>query len=375
MKKAVCISCTHHYKERLAPVENVLRTAGYECIYITSDFHHIRKEPYRVDLPHCIQIPTLPYTKNISINRIRSHIRFAKDAIKEVSRLNPDLLYIEVPPNSLCREAARYKKKNPQVKLIFDIFDMWPESFPSSKLKKLLKLPFGVWARFRNRGLPAADIVFTECDLFRQTLQPHLKSVKNKTLYLCRPGVTTRDCKPLPTQTQMHLCYLGSINNIIDIPAISALIGQIQGLRPVVLHIIGDGESRDALISSVEATGAKVIFHGSIYDNAQKQDIFDICSFGLNIMKDSVFIGLTMKSLDYFAGGLPIINSIGGDTWSLVETKGIGINLDRNDLDKTAEQIVGLDTQAQLQMRNNTLNCFHELFSESVFLKNLKEFL
>lgn len=371
MKKAVCISCTHHYSERLAPVEKVLREAGYDCTYITSDFHHIRKQPHRVDLPHCIQIPTLPYTKNISVNRIRSHMRFAKDALSLVAQLQPDLLYIEVPPNSLCREAARYKKRNPRVKLIFDIFDMWPESFPSSKLKKLLKLPFGIWGSFRNKGLPAADVVVTECDLFRNTLQPYLQGVQNRTLYLCRPGATTDACKPLPVQEALHLCYLGSINNIIDIPTISALIGQVQTLRPVVLHIIGDGESRDLLISSVESTGAKVEFHGCIYDNEKKQAIFDICSFGLNIMKDSVYIGLTMKSLDYFAGGLPIINSIGGDTWSLVEERNIGINLDRNDLSATAAQMVRVDTDAQLQMRNNTLDCFRELFSEEIFANTL----
>lgn len=371
MKKAVCISCTHHYNERLAPVENVLRGAGYECAYITSDFHHIRKQPHRVELPHCTQIPTLPYTKNISLARIRSHMRFAKDAIKATEAMKPDLVYIEVPPNSLCREAARMKKRNPNITLIFDVFDMWPESFPSSKLKKLLKLPFGIWGSFRNKSLHAADMVFTECDLFRNALQPYLKGVKNQTLYLCRPSATTEYCKSLPQQEDIHLCYLGSINNIIDIPAISALIAQVQALRPVVLHIIGDGETLEQFVSAVEQAGAKVEFHGSIYDNDKKQEIFDVCSFGLNIMKDSVYIGLTMKSLDYFAGGLPIINSIGGDTHRLVEERGIGINLNRDDPAVTAREMVALDAQAQLKMRNNTLNCFHELFSEEVFAKKL----
>ncbi len=371
MKKAVCISCTHHYRERIAYVENALQKAGYNCTYITSDFHHISKKRHRVDLPHCIQLPTVGYTKNLSFRRIYSHMRFAKDAMKAVAKLQPDLLYIDVPPNSLCKEAAKYKRRNQNVKLVFDIFDMWPESFPSSKLKKLLKIPFGIWARFRNHGLPAADLVITECDLFREALQSHLNGVESRTLHLCKPEATTEICNPLPQQEEIHLCYLGSINNIIDIPAISALIGQVQAIRPVVLHIIGDGETRDTFIASVEATGAKTQFHGSIYDNGEKQAIFDMCSFGLNIMKDSVFIGLTMKSVDYFAGGLPIINSIGGDTWSLVETRGIGINLNRENPAETAEKIAGIDTETQLQMRNSTLSCFRDLFSEEVFSKAL----
>ena len=114
MKTAVCISCTHHYGERVAPIEQVLQAAGYSCTYITSDFHHISKKPHKVDLPHCIQIPTLPYQKNISVQRIVSHMRFARDAFRQVRKLNPDLLYVEVPPNSLSREAARYRKSTPR---------------------------------------------------------------------------------------------------------------------------------------------------------------------------------------------------------------------------------------------------------------------
>ena len=372
MKKAVCISCTHHYQERAQYVEAVLRDAGYDCTYITSDFHHVAKKRHAVELPHCVQIPTRAYQKNISVQRIYSHIRFAKDAIAKVRALRPDLLYVEVPPNSLCREAARYKKRHPEVKLIFDIFDMWPESFPNSRAKRLLKLPFGIWARFRNCGLPKADLVLTECNLFCQKLSKYLSGVKTEVLYLCRSKATAEVVKPVPETEEIHLCYLGSINNIIDIPTISALIGEINKLRPVVLHIIGDGESRENLIACVTETGAKVQFHGKIYDNAQKQAVFDMCSFGLNIMKDSVCIGLTMKSVDYFAAGLPIINTISGDTWAFVEEKEIGVNVNREDLAQTACNILAcMDKQDTL--RANTLEIFHALFSFEKFSSVLQD--
>ena len=373
MKKAVCISCTHHYRERIAPVERALQEAGYACSYITSDFHHIDKRPHKVDLPHCIQVPTLPYRKNISVQRILSHLRFAKAALKQAENLQPDLLYVEVPPNSLCREVARYKKKHPETKVILDIFDMWPESFPGSKIKKVLALPFGVWGWFRNWGLPKADTVLTECNLFGTLLQKYMQGKPTHTLYLCRPDATTDAPKAISQQDGVHLCYLGSVNNIIDIPAIASLIGAVQQQKPVTLHIIGDGESREAFISGVEATGARVEFHGKIYDNAQKQAIFDQCSFGLNVMKSSVCIGLTMKSVDYFAGGLPIINTIGGDTEALVQTRNMGVNLQRDNPEQTACQILALTDEELLQMRVNTLSCFHELFCEDVFRKNLLE--
>lgn len=372
MKRAVCISCTHHYSERVAPVEATLRAAGYECTYITSDYNHYIKSHYRVtDLPHCQQLPTLAYTKNISVHRILSHMRFARDAFARVEQLQPDLVYVELPPNSLCAAAARYKKRHPEVKVIFDLFDLWPESFPDHRAKSLLSIPFRAWGNIRNKNLPKGDLVLTECDLYRQKLTPYLKDTRQQTLYLCRPGATTEAAKCLPEQKELHLCYLGFINNLIDIPAISALLGHLQQLRPVVLHIIGDGETRDAFISAVEAVGARVEFHGKIYDSAQKQAIFDQCSFGLNIMKNSVCVGLTLKSLDYFGGALPILNSIQADTWNLVESRGVGINIDRSDLAATAQQIAAITPVQQQAMGEKTLQMFEELFTEAVFQKTL----
>jgi len=372
MKKAVCISCAHHYWERTAPVENVLRAAGYECTYITSDFSHYTKQYYKVtDLPHCEQIPTMAYTRNISPRRMYSHFRFAKDAFARVEELKPDLVYVEVPPNSLCREAAKFKKRHPEVKVIFDIFDLWPETYPNHKAKVLLALPFWIWGSFRNKGLPKGDLVLTECEMFHQKLVPYLKDAKQQTLYLCHPGATTESVKILPAQEEVHLCYLGSINNIIDIPTISTLLGQLQKFRPVVLHIIGDGETREEFVASVENAGAKVEFHGKIYDAAQKQAIFDLCSFGLNVMKDSVCVGLTMKSLDYFGGGLPIINTIDGDTRQFVEDRGVGINLNREDLEETARKIAAVTPEQQLKMGERALALFNEKFTEEVFHQTL----
>ncbi len=369
MKKAVCISCTHHYSERIVPVEKALQAAGYDCTYITSDFIHNTKEQYRLDLPNCLQLHVIPYAKNISFRRLYSHYRFAKAAMAEVQRLQPDLLYVEVPPNSLCRAAALYKKANPQVKLVVDIFDVWPESFPSKRAKQLLKLPFRIWAWLRNCGFSKADVVFTECNLYRQVLEKPLKNANVHTLHLCRPKAVVELPASLPAQEAIHLCYLGSINNLIDIPTIAGLIKQVQLLRPVVLHIIGDGESREDFLTAVRATGAKTEYYGKIYDPAQRQAILDVCSFGLNIMKDSVCIGMTMKSLDYFAGALPIVNSIGADTWDLVERRQIGINLNRENPAQTAGEIAAVTPQSQLEMRNNTLSCFRELFTEQTFIE------
>ena len=322
-KKAVCISCFNEYPNRIRLVMEYLREQGYDCTYITSDFAHIKKAHYTVDLPDCIQIHARAYTKNLSVDRLLSHHLFARDAFREVERIAPEFLFVMVPPNSVADQAAKYKKKHPNTKLVLDIFDMWPETFPNGRAKQLLAWPFGKWGQLRNRALAQADLVTTECALYHEVLSEYCDREKLHTLYLAKESLPLEPS--LQTAAEgISLCYLGSINNIIDIPCIAEIIHKLP--KPVNLHIIGDGERRQELIDAAEAAGASVTFHGKVFDPEKKQEIFDRCHFGLNVMKSSVFVGLTLKSMDYFDGGLPIINTIQGDTWELVKANPVGIN-------------------------------------------------
>lgn len=365
-KKAVFISCFHEYPNRIRLVMEYLQEQGYTCTYITSDFHHVKKSRYQVDIPDCIQIPVRAYTKNLSVDRLLSHHLFARDAFREVERIAPDFLFVMVPPNSVASLAAKYKDSHPGVKLVMDIFDMWPETFPNSIIKQLLAWPFGKWGQLRNRALSRADLVTTECTLYHQILREYCQPEKLHTLHLAKESVRQEPAMENCT-AGISLCYLGSINNIIDIPRISDIIQKMP--KPVYLHIIGDGERRQELIEKAETAGAEVVFHGKVFDPEQKQEIFNRCHYGLNIMKDSVFVGLTLKSMDYFDGGLPIINTIQGDTWELVENNPIGINY-----------CADTDFAGDLQLPTATDKCrvkafFQENFSVAAFCTRLSQIL
>lgn len=44
------------------------------------------------------------------------------------------------------------------------------------------------------------------------------------------------------------------------------------------------------------------------------------------MMKPEVTVGLTMKSVEYLYWGLPLLNTIGGDTWRFIEESQAGFN-------------------------------------------------
>lgn len=372
-KRAVCISCFDFYDHRVDLVMESLRQRGYECTYITGDFSHFTRERYRISVPGGEQVHTIPYHKNMSVMRLVSHRFFTRAVFKRVRELQPDLIYVMTPPNSLCHQAGLYKKKHPGTTLAVDLYDLWPETFPSDGAKRLLALPFALWRMERDSGLKRADIVYAECDLYRRALRKQLRGKRVYTLPICRERVTAGANPRAPEGKTLSLCYLGTIGKLVDIDVLEELLRQLAVLRPVRLHIIGEGETRQELIERAQTAGAEVIYHGRVYDPAKRQAIFDQCHFGINVMKPSVLVGLTMKSLDYFAGGLPLLNTIEGDTRSRVASYHAGIEVDRSALVRTAHLAAEMSQEEYTQMRLNTLRLFEENYSVAHVRRILSE--
>ena len=372
-KRAVCVSCFDFYDHRVELVMDQLRSRGYQCTYITADFSHFSRQKYTIDVPDSEQVRTLPYYRNMSLTRLLSHLLFTRAVFKRIRQIKPDLLYVMVPPNSLSLWAGRYKKKHPQVKLALDLYDLWPETFPNGRVKKLAALPFALWGWMRDQGLKQADLIYSECDLYRKVLSRQLAGKETRLLPICRVAPTTGPEPVAPACDELSLCYLGSIGKLLDIEVLTELLRKMAALRPVALHIIGEGETRAEVIRAAEDTGAHVIYYGRVYDPERRQAIFDQCHFGINIMKTDVCVGLTMKSLDYFAGGLPIINSIEADTRQIIRKYNAGVELDRSDIAKTARIACQMTAEQNTAMRRNTLRMFEENFSVAQVRRILSE--
>lgn len=356
------VNCFDTYEHRVDLLVKYFKSNDDNVKVYTSNYKHIEK-CQRNDLKeNFIYLEALPYKKNLSIKRMYSHFKLSNDIFRRLEYQKIDLLWVLVPPNSFVKDAAKYKQKHPNVKLIFDVIDMWPETMPINKIKNLY--PIKKWKILRDKYIDIADQVVTECELYQNKLVNKISKEKMTTVYLAREIKPFNSIPNLSTE-EIVLCYLGSINNIIDIPAICKIISELRLNKPVVLHIIGDGEKRSELILKAKEAGAKVFFHGKIYDEKEKQNIFDKCHFGLNIMRDSVFVGLTMKSIDYFEAGLPIINNIQGDTWDIVSCQHVGVNIDQ--LNKVYD--------VNLNLRNSVRNYFEDNLGITKFNKKIENVL
>lgn len=362
--RVLIINSSDTFEYRVDLLYQVFTQAGHEVMVIGSDYMHIEKKRRKSVNRDYFYLKVIPYYKNISLRRIISHIKFSVDAERCIKKKKFDVLYIVAPPNTQTGIAKKYYK-NREVKIIIDIIDLWPESFPISNTEKF---PFSVWAAIRNSNLKYADIIITECNLYKERLQKYLLNKKVETIYWTH--IEKRiESNPCLDGEKINLCYLGSINNIIDISLIGNIIEKVSERMSVVLRIIGDGEKCYQLISTASRAGAEVIFYGKIYDLEKKQKIFDMCNYGLNIMKKNVCVGLSMKSIEYFMGGLPIINNLSGDTKKFVEMERCGINWE---CDKDADAVIKADN---LEMRKNSRRIFESKLKYNIFEEKMLDIL
>ena len=362
--KAIIVSSTFAHSERIALLKEAYESKGYDTTVIMTDFLHTGKRYVEEKKEGYIYIKTKPYYKNISPQRLYSRYCFAKDAFKKVREMDVDLLHVLIPANSLAKEADAYKRKHPHVKLYIDVIDLWPESLPITRFKNTL--PFRIWKNLRDAHLGRAEKIYFECNLFRQVLKM-TEHERSKTLYWAKNGEMI-ESHPQLSETCIQLCYLGSMNHIIDIDYIIELCKEIRKHKDVKLHLIGEGEQKDRFLQMLEENEICVYDYGTVYDDEKKQKIFDQCHFGLNIMKPLVCVGLTMKSLDYFKAQLPIINNIKGDTTAFVEDYNIGFN----GYEAYLDVIDKLSIDDYLQMRNNVRKLYEEIFTREAFFRQIQ---
>jgi glycosyltransferase involved in cell wall biosynthesis len=360
-----------HYDIRFRYVRSILLERGFQVKMVFSDFDHLKKQKGSYKDPQIIGIKVPIYRKNISIRRLYSHIVFSCKLKKVLVGEKPDLIFADIPPNTIAGSVVWYKGKNPKCKVILDVLDLWPESFTNSRL---LKIPLLVWKRIRTSALPKGDCVTLGCEYYKQFLEDSSNSIQYSTIYLCKSPLKER-LKFSHEEGVLSFCYLGSINNIIDIPAIVKMLATINRKRPVRLYVIGDGEKRELLISQLKENEIDVEHLGFVLDEKTKNDVFRKCHFGINMYNDKVIVGLTMKSLDYFRVGLPTVNMNIYDTGILVQEYQSGLELSKKNWKERMDELVAINDEEWERLHENTLIMFQEKFSEAVFKKNFNEIL
>lgn len=275
-------------------------------------------------------------------------------------KLKPEKVYAEIPNNTLAMSMSLYKMFS-KCELTFDIFDMWPESFPNKSQNALFKIAMGGWRWTRNGFLKNADEVWIECDYYRELMEKQGLHIPMQTHYLQNASIPKQIDANI-NSNQIDICYVGSINNVTDLDLMVELLGKVQKKKKVVFHLVGAGETLELLAQRLREEQIEVICYGIIYDQNELQKIFNKCSFGINMIKDDLAIGVTMKSVTYLLGGVPVLNTVPGDTARFVNERKVGINVNRNDLEETLNKMIECALEEIYEMKQNAVELYKDVF-------------
>jgi glycosyltransferase involved in cell wall biosynthesis len=368
--KIAIITNSSSYEPRVQMASDFFVRRGYQVCLILSDFIHREKRKGHPAIENAVLIDTIPYNRNLSLKRLYSHYDFSKKVYAYLSHEDFDIIYVMVPANSLAKYMALHKREYHKG-LIIDILDLWPESLPFNFAKKIW--PFSAWMKLRNDNLKYADLIITECNLYQTVLRNHLIHTPVRNVYWPRETEAIVELCERENDRRIHLCYLGSINHIIDIDFMVKLLACIQKYKAVTLHIIGDGENREKLIKVLDLARIDTVFYGPIYEETEKMKVLSSCDYGLNIMKPSVCVGVTMKSVDYLYAGLGLINTIKGDTWQFIEEDGIGYNCNSENMDEVAQKIA--ENVIGKEAKETVRQCYLRNFSKDAYVNSMEKCL
>ncbi|MBO0419511.1 hypothetical protein JZO80_04990 [Vagococcus fluvialis] len=369
--KIAIISCFETYQNRIDDMKKYYLSRNNEVVIIKSNYLHFKKQYIGKKDEDTVLIDVPSYKKNISIKRIISHFMFSKRTLKYLNNNDFDLIHVLIPPNSLCKQLS---KLDGNVKIIYDVIDFWPETMP---LKRVSSTSFyRKWKKLRNNYIGDSDFIITECNLFENRIREELLCRQVETVYFTREEISDVENLCL-SDKKIELVYLGSINNIIDIENIVLILKELNKKIDIIFHLIGGGENKTRFLKLLDVNMINYVDYGLVYDFEKKREIFSKCAFAFNIMKPDVFVGLTMKSLDYFQYGIPIINNISYDTEKIVDDYLVGVNVNSfNSNDELIETIISKSRVVDnTKMRRNVSKMFTETFSFNILEKKMDAIL
>lgn len=341
----------------------------YSTTVLYSNFSHSLKKFRYFKNEDFIPISTIEYSSSLSLKRILSYLIFSFKVFKYIRKSKFDIIYVNLPPNILAIAVLLNRKRG--VKIILDILDLWPESFPLSKglFKKIILLVFSkIFGGIRGITIKKSDYCITESEFFFKKLNLNEKK-GSKTILLKK----FQNVPPIinDLSDEISIVYLGNLGSIYDFDSLFKIIKGVEKIRLVHLHVIGLGPKSNWFFSELEIQGINYTYHGASFDENLKREILSSCWFGFNGYKDDTEVALSYKSIDYLSYGVPLINSAKEDTFNLVAEEKVGFNFSSKNIDDLITKLATISFPEVIDMKKKSYSIFQDKFSGESYYKEM----
>ena len=302
--------------------------AGHDVTLWTSDFSHALKRPRALvgevkgDGFRVLMVPTPPYPRNICLRRVISHRALARRWRRMAgAETRPDLVIASSPPLSLCAAARGYCAGR-GVPFVVDVMDAWPETFERIAPSVLLA-PLARAARANYRAAAAITVV---AERYLDLVRGYGAAAPAR---LFHHGIELRGgpAAPVGRAKEFTIVYAGNMGASYDL---ATVVEAVKGMDWARLDLAGGGPD-EARLRALAGGCPRVAFRGYLGDEALRGLLAGADAAVVPMFAESC-VGVPYKLADYAAAGLPVLNSLEGETARLVSECGAGVNYSAGDV-------------------------------------------
>jgi glycosyltransferase involved in cell wall biosynthesis len=316
------------------------------CQFISTFDHAMKRQREVVSCAwHRVGVFELGYSRNVSSRRVISHIVFDLLIffyfIRELFRSGiPDTIFSVLPHNGAACVAAIFAKVL-RTKFIVDIHDTWPESLLGvTKINSLKAIVFYLWRKCADLALICADDVFGESERYANranAVRKHSRYSKAHSVYIGGDLNYYREIKPAESipdelkEAQFIISYSGTLGENYDLDCVLTAFADFEKEYPDAgLLLLGGGEREQFLRLRINALNVKAWVSGRI-PYRTLLGYLKRSHVGLNTFKSGGNVAYSYKLNDYFLAGVPVINSLIGESAEIISRYGLGINYSAGD--------------------------------------------
>lgn len=312
-------------------------------------------------------VPSSKYSEHISFSRILFEINYIKQfkVLAERENEKPDLILIGEPSLFVSYTFINFIKKY-NIRFIVDMVDIWPELFKivlPTIFKPIHKIIFFPFYLKRKWFIKKASGILSVSKAYLKIATDINPNVPSKIIYwgvdVGSFGIHKSDIK---TDKTLNIIYAGTLGENYDIQSIINCAKKIEEQKlDICIYIAGDGNLRQFVIDSIAKNNlSKTVYLGRIGPD-ELISYYQKCQLALSTYAKESTVSMPIKAFDYFAAGLPLLNSLGMDLGEMVQEHELGLNYKPGKAEDLFEKIIFLKNNHQL-VEKMSLNCLR--FSE-----------
>ena len=343
--------------------------AGHNVTLWSSDFSHAKKAPralasgarWEGDGFRLVLVPTPPYPRNVCLRRILSHRAFARNlrTLAELESQCPDLVVASMPPLASASALAAFCRAR-GIAFVVDVMDAWPENF-ERVVPRWTLAPLRARARRIYRSAQGVSAVAARyLDLVKSYGAQSPMHLAYHGIELS-PSVWEKQVRPVFTEP-FRLVYVGTMGASYDL---ETAIDAVREMPDVELDLAGAGPKEAAL--HARASGCmRIRFHGYLGEG-ELQSLLAQADTGLVPMFDDSCVGVPYKLADYVAAGVPVVNTLHGETERLLAEHGAGVTCATGSVHALCAAVADLRARDATALRAGALSLARVFDADAVY--------